>query len=1198
MISKKLNLRHWGSFVFLCAPMFGLTGLASPALEEEFSAPPEKANVETWYHFTGTLATKSGVTADFEAMRDMGIKAAHIFAVGSYYKVPNGNLDFAGESWREIVRHMGVEAKRCGISLGTHNCPGWSSSGGPWIKPEDSMKMVVGSEIYLKGPFDGKVTLPQPKTNAGYYKDIALLAVPSGEPMPSPKIKSDIPGISNALKGKKVRIPIAKEGSKPYVVFEFDSPYSARGARLQFPDRRLFVSVTVSVSDDGKNYKKLAKKTYRGTMDIGAIKTIPFGREVAFGKFYKFEFEQSKRFAHISPLDANLTLIDLVPNSIVDSVQDKASLSKKFQYFPPSKKNKNIPGFDTGKIVRIESPISDKGETDISLPEGNWMVLRIGATSTGAKNLPSTCRGLECDKLSKKGMDAHWPNYMQKMIDDLGGSLASATIDSYEVGGQNWTEDFAEEFKARRGYDITPWLPAMLGYVVGDESKTAKFLFDLGRTVSELYAENYYDYFCQLCKNNGLQSIIEPYWGNFDHMRMIRHADFPVSEFWMKGVPTMRPPTKAIGSAANVYGKSRAGTESFTSRSEDAVWVHSPRTFRITGDQAWSRGVSELVLHTYVHQPLEAAPGFSLGKHGSHFNRLNTWWKMSKPWFEYVGRSQALLQRGKAVCEILFVPPFHNPNALWNTLGTKASILSAGYDYDICSATDLGETMFVENGKVKASKEGQSYDLLVLDSNKYISVDKLKALEQLISDGAIVLAGKPLDTPTLSDNPEEFKEIVSRIWEKGKKSKKIGKGKIFYSGSPTSILKKMGVSPHCSPCGMEILARTDGKNNIFFVRNPYALKANATLAFFKQEGKIPQLWCAKSGKISDIARYSREGDKVKIPMEFDSFESKFIVFVDGNENKHVEDMNSPKEESKKGEIIEARYGVLEKNILRDVTDTVSKKAEEGFVVSNEELGGDPAPLMRKKLFVKYSQGKEICSAEIPEGSSFILRPDGTANLPGVRPVNNNGKLFLKFDINSSSSGTLSDGKKFSVSVSDLPNPVDISSDWKLSLPGVKSSPIHLDKLSSLSEMKDADTKYFSGTMEYSKTVDIPRLPKDILATLSFDEICDIAEVEINGKKVCSLWTSPNECDITEFLKEGENSIVVKVANTWANRLIGDQRYPEEKYPKWVLEGKSKSETKRVSWSAWGDPQSKDSPLRKSGLVGQAKIKFSKLVPLP
>ena len=105
-------------------------------------------------------------------------------------------------------------------------------------------------------------------------------------------------------------------------------------------------------------------------------------------------------------------------------------------------------------------------------PPGRWTVLRFGHTPTGIaiEPPPPGGSGLECDKLSKAGAEAHYQGLMAKIVADYGRlagkTLVSTHIDSWEVGSQNWTPRFREEFARLRGYDPWPYLPVMAGTVV------------------------------------------------------------------------------------------------------------------------------------------------------------------------------------------------------------------------------------------------------------------------------------------------------------------------------------------------------------------------------------------------------------------------------------------------------------------------------------------------------------------------------------------------------------------------------------------------------------------------------------------------------------------------------------------------------------------------------------------------------------
>src|SRR5262249_17438623 len=142
-----------------------------------------------------------------------------------------------------------------------------------------------------------------------------------------------------------------------------------------------------------------------------------------------------------------------------------------------------------------------------------------------------------CDKLSKQAVEVHFANFMQRLVADQaavsGRSMTMTHIDSWEVGTQNWTPGFREEFMQRRGYDPLRYLPVLTGRVVDGRGQTERFLWALRRTVADLLLENYAERMRELSHQNGLKLSIEAYaWGPFSDVEYAGRADVPMCEFW------------------------------------------------------------------------------------------------------------------------------------------------------------------------------------------------------------------------------------------------------------------------------------------------------------------------------------------------------------------------------------------------------------------------------------------------------------------------------------------------------------------------------------------------------------------------------------------------------------------------------------------------------------------------------------------
>ena len=150
---------------------------AATSLDQGFASPPDSARPWVYWFWLNGNITREGITADLEAMKRVGIGGVLIMEVDQ--GAPVGPVDFMGTQWRSLFGHAVSEAQRLGLEINMNDDAGWNGSGGPWIKPEQSMQKVVFTETELVGPqrFDG--ALKHPETIAGFYRDIVVQAFPA-----------------------------------------------------------------------------------------------------------------------------------------------------------------------------------------------------------------------------------------------------------------------------------------------------------------------------------------------------------------------------------------------------------------------------------------------------------------------------------------------------------------------------------------------------------------------------------------------------------------------------------------------------------------------------------------------------------------------------------------------------------------------------------------------------------------------------------------------------------------------------------------------------------------------------------------------------------------------------------------------------------------------------------------------------------
>ncbi len=167
------RIAAWCVLLMILAAAQGWAG----DLSDEFQNPPAAARPWVWWFWINGNISREGITKDLEAMQKTGIGGALILEV--VLGEPAGPVSFMSPQWRELFKHADAEARRLGLELDIQNDASWQGSGGPWIKPEQAMKMVVWSEVDVEGPCHFDQPLDQPRTVEGFYRDIAVQAIPA-----------------------------------------------------------------------------------------------------------------------------------------------------------------------------------------------------------------------------------------------------------------------------------------------------------------------------------------------------------------------------------------------------------------------------------------------------------------------------------------------------------------------------------------------------------------------------------------------------------------------------------------------------------------------------------------------------------------------------------------------------------------------------------------------------------------------------------------------------------------------------------------------------------------------------------------------------------------------------------------------------------------------------------------------------------
>ncbi len=231
-----------------------LSIVGAAVLQKEFRNPPHPAKPWVyWINMDGHLA-REGITADFEAMKRAGIGGMIYMDVD--VGVPRGNVPFMSPTWQANFKHAVLECERLGLEFTTITGPGWTGTGGPWVKAEHSMQHLVPVSVNARGPgkFDQVLPKPRPRVSryhrkqtpqmrqelAGFYEDVAVYAFPRRDP-PIEDVHEKALFIRNPYTSMK--------GVRPYL----PSPVGhAEPDTSQVIDPRDIIDLTARLQQDGR----------------------------------------------------------------------------------------------------------------------------------------------------------------------------------------------------------------------------------------------------------------------------------------------------------------------------------------------------------------------------------------------------------------------------------------------------------------------------------------------------------------------------------------------------------------------------------------------------------------------------------------------------------------------------------------------------------------------------------------------------------------------------------------------------------------------------------------------------------------------------------------------------------------------------------------------------------------------------------
>ncbi len=1063
-----------------CFNSFAQTNNASnDTLYKNFLTPPNSAQPRVWWHWMNGNITKDGIRKDLEWMHRVGIGGFQNFdAALATPQIVEKRLTYMEPDWIDAFKLTTKLADSLHLEMAIAGSPGWSESGGPWVKPEDGMKKIVWTETRVKGG-TSNIKLSQSPGNTGpfqniikqpgfgetvdasklpaFYKDVAVVAfkLPAAD-----QSLSDLGAVVTASGGNFSLQQLTDGDVATTVLLPRDSATGFGWIQFAFPQAQTIKAITMvgggnpgvfgqgadakdsrklEVSDDGVNYK------FACIISPGAILQQTIAIPATTAKYFRVTVKNPPMASNpAAAFGFGGPVKDIGGTEIAEIVlhtADRINMFEEKDAFAPvgdlnTKMTKASNDFvATNDIIDLTDKMNADGLLNWTAPSGgDWKVVRFGYSLSGIDNHPASpeATGPEVDKLDPVAIKNYFDNYLDQYKNATGGLMGSKgglqymVTDSWEAGAQNWTANLPAEFQKRRGYSIIPWLPVLTGAIVKSAEASELFLFDFRKTLSEMVAEYHYDGLTKILAEHGMKRYTESHEDGraliADGMDVKRTAAIPMSALWTPNpFINQNDQTKHTvdiresGSVAHIYGQNLVAAESLTALGiGGTAWAYYPENLKPSVDLELASGLNRFVIHCSPHQPVDDKIP------GLGLGPFGQWYTRHETWAEQATVWNAYLSRSSYLLQqgkfvADIVYYYGEDNNITSLFGKKPPAIPEGYNYDYINADALIHLLSVKDGKL-ITPSGMIYRVLVLDSNATrMSLPVLKKINELVKAGATVTGIKPTSTLGLSDDKTEFDKLVSETWSSS--NTKVTEGK-----SISDVLNAMNVAPdftYTKPKSSTKLLYVHRKTNdrdIYWV-NSRTGDVQDLEASFRVDGKVPELWFADNGKTEPLS-YTITNGVTKVKLHLEPNDAVFVVF----KNK--------------------------------ATKT---------------------------------------SIELPELKVAELTTIG-------------GSWDVSFQ-------------------KDRGAPASIS----------------MNQLASWSDNTDAGVKYFSGTGTYTKTITAHAdwFKKDVELWLDLGDAKNLAEVMVNGKSLGILWKKPFRVNVTSALKQGDNKLEIKVTNLWVNRLIGD-----------------------------------------------------------
>ncbi len=573
-MSKRFRTLPFAGVVLLsCGSDFELAGRVSwrPALgrgvdnrrsSRAFVSRPRRPGPGAIGTGSATTSRRKGITRDLEAMARVGIGEALIGNV-FFDDTRAGDIKVLSEPWWELVEHAIREGGRVGVNIALFNCPGWSQSGGPWIKPQQAMRYLVSSETRVHG--SGRI----PATAARAAATVPGRGGP-GVSGPARRCRN-----TRAARSPQVSCTPTAPGMEKAVDGQADTAWAFPAGAGQ-GEQPLTIEITVAEPLTARHVALVpGESAWAAQCELQAADDAG-----TFHSVRRFAFDRSNMAVNVGPLPRGPVTVSFAP---VDGAPISACVDGRDR---GRRTGRNLVvtrctrGIVRRKTTRQDAPdsVTDVGHVSLASTTRTGSTDVVDPTHAGPRPDEATaarwhaavgCPARRLGRAAHGHDDDRHPQFARfagrlrsgsgqdepagsascistpSSASSCGGCRPSdrsawkhVVADSYEMGSQNWTDDLAPMFRDRYGYDPLPWLPVLTGRVVGSADQSNRFLWDLRRLVADRIATEYVGGLRDLCRPHGLQLWLENYghWGfPAEFLQYGGQSDCIGGEFWVTG---------------------------------------------------------------------------------------------------------------------------------------------------------------------------------------------------------------------------------------------------------------------------------------------------------------------------------------------------------------------------------------------------------------------------------------------------------------------------------------------------------------------------------------------------------------------------------------------------------------------------------------------------------------------------------------